>query len=108
MKNMKVEAIGQVELWDVASGQPLGALKGHGKGVTAVAFSRDGRLLASGSSDNTIRIWDLATKRELRTLMGHYIQHRVDRFQPGRPAARVGERRRRHVFVGRKHRRASP
>jgi WD40 repeat protein/uncharacterized caspase-like protein len=71
MKSMKVEAIGQVELWDVASGQQLGALKGHGKGVTTVAFSRDGRLLASGSTDNTIRIWDLATKRELRTLTGH-------------------------------------
>jgi WD40 repeat protein len=71
MKNMKVEAIGQVVLWDVSTGREIGALKGHGKGVTSVAFSRDGRLLASGSSDNTIRIWDLATKRELRTLTGH-------------------------------------
>ena len=71
MKSMKVEAIGQVRLWDVASGSEVGALKGHGKGVTEVAFSRDGRLLASGSTDNTIRIWDLATKRELRTLTGH-------------------------------------
>ncbi len=71
MKNMKVESIGQVELWDVESGRPLGALKGHGKGVTSVAFSRDGKLLASGSSDNTIRIWDVAGKRELRTLAGH-------------------------------------
>ena len=71
MKNMKVEAIGQVVLWDVTTGSEIGALKGHGKGVTTVAFNRDGRLLASGSTDNTIRIWDLATKRELRTLTGH-------------------------------------
>ena len=71
MKNMKVETTGQVRLWDVASGTQVGDLKGHGKGVTEVAFSRDGRLLASGSTDNTIRIWDLATKRELRTLTGH-------------------------------------
>ncbi|MGI8896811.1 MAG: caspase family protein [Pyrinomonadaceae bacterium] len=71
MKNMKVEATGQVRLWDVASGSPVGELKGHGKGITEVVFSRDGRLLASGSTDNTIRIWDLATKRELRTLTGH-------------------------------------
>ena len=62
MKNMKVETIGQVMLWDVASGSEIGALKGHGKGVTQVAFSRDGRLLASGSTDNTIRIWDVATQ----------------------------------------------
>lgn len=71
MKNMKVEAAGQVTLWDVATGTEIGALKDHGKGVTQVAFSRDGRLLASGSSDNTIRIWDVAGRRELRTLTGH-------------------------------------
>jgi WD40 repeat protein/uncharacterized caspase-like protein len=71
MKNMKVEAIGQVVLWDVASGNEIGALKGHGKGVTQVAFSRDGRLLASGSTDNTIKIWDVSTRHELRTLSGH-------------------------------------
>jgi WD40 repeat protein/uncharacterized caspase-like protein len=71
LKNMKVETTGQVRLWDVASGTQIGDLRGHGKGVTEVAFSKDGRLLASGSTDNTIRIWDLATKRELRTLTGH-------------------------------------
>jgi WD40 repeat protein/uncharacterized caspase-like protein len=71
MRNMKVEAIGQVTLWDVATGSEIGALKGHGKGVTQVAFSRDGRLLASSSTDNTIRIWDVAARRELRTLTGH-------------------------------------
>jgi WD40 repeat protein/uncharacterized caspase-like protein len=71
MKTMKIETSGQVVLWDVSTGQEIGALKGHGKGVTSVAFSRDGRLVASGSSDNTIKIWDLATKREVRTLSGH-------------------------------------
>ncbi len=71
MNNLKVETTGQVLLWDVASGKQIGALKGHGKGVTQVAFSRDGRLLASCSSDNTIRIWDVASGKELRTLTGH-------------------------------------
>lgn len=71
MKDMKVEAIGQVRLWDVASGRELGALLGHGKGVMQVAFSRDGRLLASASSDNSIKIWDVATQKELRTMTGH-------------------------------------
>jgi hypothetical protein len=71
IKNMKVETTGQVRLWDVTTGSQVGELKGHGKGITEVAFSRDGKLLASGSTNNTIRIWDLATKRELRTLIGH-------------------------------------
>jgi WD40 repeat protein/uncharacterized caspase-like protein len=71
MKDLKVETTGQVQLWDVASGREIGALKGHGRGVTKVVFSRDGKLLASGSSDNTIRIWDVENRRELRTLVGH-------------------------------------
>ncbi|PYS33462.1 MAG: hypothetical protein DMF75_09325 [Acidobacteria bacterium] len=71
LKDIKVEAIGQIVFWDTSSGQQIGAIKGHGKGVTSVAFSRDGKLIASSSTDNTIKIWDMASKRELRTLTGH-------------------------------------
>lgn len=71
MKNLKVDAIGQVLLWDVASGRQIAAFKGHGKGVSQVAFSRDGKLLASASTDNTIKTWDIATGRELHTFTGH-------------------------------------
>ncbi|HEY0432080.1 MAG TPA: caspase family protein, partial [Pyrinomonadaceae bacterium] len=82
MKNMKVEAVGQVTLWDVTTGTEIGSLRGHGKGVTQVAFSRDGRLLASGSSDNTIRIWDVAGRRELRTMSGHTANIESLAFSP--------------------------
>src|SRR5436190_10469209 len=71
MKDLKVEAVGQVQFWDVATGSELGAIKGHGRGVSKVAFSRDGKMLASGGTDNTIKIWDVATHAELRTLTGH-------------------------------------
>ena len=71
MRDLKVEAVGQVQLWDVASGRPIAAFKGHGRGVSKVAFSRDGKLLASGGTDNTIKIWDVATQKELRTFTGH-------------------------------------
>ena len=42
-------------------------LKGHTDQVRSVAFSPDGALLASGSWDKTVGIWDLATGRQVRT-----------------------------------------
>ena len=47
-------------------------LTGHTDSVLSVAFSPDGKLLASGSDDNTVRIWDMATGQELQILTGHY------------------------------------
>jgi WD40 repeat protein len=44
---------------------------GHAEFVRSVAFSPDGTLFASGSNDNTIKLWDVASRRELRTLAGH-------------------------------------
>ena len=82
MKDLKVEAIGQVQFWDVATGQLIGSIKGHGKAITKVAFSRDGKLLATSSSDNTIQIWDVASKRELKTLTGHSASVESMDFSP--------------------------
>jgi WD40 repeat protein len=46
-------------------------LTGHTGNVRSVAFSPDGRLLASGSNDNMIKLWEVASGRELHTLRGH-------------------------------------
>ncbi|ERT09890.1 phosphotransferase enzyme family protein [Lyngbya aestuarii BL J] len=46
-------------------------LKGHSGRVYSVAFSPDGCTLASGSYDQTIKLWDMETHREIATLKGH-------------------------------------
>ena len=51
--------------------QELVTLKGHGGVVSSVAFSNDGKTLASGSFDSTVKLWDVATRQELATLKGH-------------------------------------
>jgi len=44
-------------LWDVPSQREIATLTGHSSFVYSVAFSPDGQTLASGSWDNTIKLW---------------------------------------------------
>lgn len=65
-----------VQLWSVASGKILRTLfsrtgNGFAIGVTSVAFSPSGRVLATASRDTTIKLWDVQSGRLIRTLTGH-------------------------------------
>jgi WD40 repeat protein len=60
-----------IKLSAVVTGRELRMLAGHPEEVISVAFSGDGKTLASGSVDKTIKLWEVATGREVRTLTGH-------------------------------------
>lgn len=45
--------------------------RGHRAAVRAVAYSPDGKFLATGSRDNSIKLWQVSTGREIRTFLGH-------------------------------------
>ena len=73
-----------IRLWNVDTGETERILTGHAgefegvdngpssvEGVKSVAFSPDGKTLASGGGDNVIHLWDIGTGKRKMTLTGH-------------------------------------
>ncbi len=63
----------KIRLWPLEGGESPKVLEdnGHFAGVTALAFSPDGTLLASGSVDKTLLVWELAEHKVKHKIMGH-------------------------------------
>jgi WD40 repeat protein len=83
---------GDVRLWDAPSGKPTRILTGHTDLVTSVAFSPDGKLVASGSYDRTLKLWDVRNGVLRHTLTGHTEGVNALAFSPdGRHLASAGQ-----------------
>ena len=81
-----------LRLYDLGSGREF-QLKGHKGRARGLAFSPDGTMLASGSVDGTIRLWDTATGAAVATLPGHMEETSDVAFSPdGRTLASVNMR----------------
>jgi roadblock/LC7 domain-containing protein len=81
-----------VQLWDVATGKQLAALKGHENIVMALAFSPDGKTLATAGMDKKFICWDVATGTILARAMGRTGAVHSVAFSPdGRLLAIAGD-----------------
>ncbi len=56
-------------LWDVATHEDVQWLRGHTNSIWALAFTPDGKTLASGSADQTVKFWDTATGQLKETIV---------------------------------------
>jgi WD40 repeat protein/tRNA A-37 threonylcarbamoyl transferase component Bud32 len=60
--------LGEINLWDAATGGSLGSWKAHESPVRAIVFGGDGHRLASASHDGSVKVWDART----RTLLASF------------------------------------
>lgn len=68
---------GELKVWNATTGELLHDLAGHEKDVVGVAFHPRGGLLASASTDKTVRVWNLETHREVLRLEHNAQAHTV-------------------------------
>src|SRR6266567_1190174 len=65
------QLFGEIRIWDVQSHQLLKTMRGHKDCIYSIAWSPDGKLIASGSYDRMVKLWDPQTGSELRNLQDH-------------------------------------
>jgi WD40 repeat protein len=57
-----------IRIWDPATGKQVGEMRGHEQSICGAARTVDGKTLATGAPDATIRLWDLEARKEVRRL----------------------------------------
>src|SRR5207237_4054336 len=81
---------GVVMVWDVATRQLRGALRGHPGKIWSLAFTADSKTLVSGGEGGIVKIWDAATGKERATIVAESDNVRFLAIAPdGRPLATV-------------------
>ena len=76
----------------IYEGSERNRLEGHTEPVDSVSFSPDGKTLATGSQDKTIKLWNIETGKELLTLKGHDDEVRSVSFSPDGKTLATGSR----------------
>lgn len=73
---------GELRIWDLMTGKLLHQAQAHQQGTDALAFSPDGKHLATGSQEGLAKIWEVGTWQNTATLKGHLLGVHCLAFSP--------------------------
>ncbi|MHC4226616.1 MAG: WD40 repeat domain-containing protein [Planctomycetota bacterium] len=81
-KAIAVGGSGEITIYDASTNKAVRTWKAHDGKVNAVAFSHDDKVLASGSSDKSVKLWDAKTGKLVNTIDAHRSQVYAVTFSP--------------------------
>ncbi len=83
-KSLAVGSFGAITIWDLTTDTDVKPriVRAHSSWVKALAISPDGKIIASGSNDKTIRLWGLKNGNRIRTIEGHTEGVNIVVFSP--------------------------
>ena len=81
-KTIAVGGNGMITIYDTSTNKAVRTWKAHNGNVNAVAFSHDDKVLASGSSDNSVKLWDAKSGKLVNKIDAHRSQVYAVTFSP--------------------------
>ena len=94
-----------VQFWDVAGHRQTARITGGAADSDSIAYSPDGRTVATGSYDGTVRLWDVSSRAAVAELKGHTGPVARVAFSPdGRTLASAGQDRTMRIWDTASHR----
>ena len=64
-----------IRIWNLANGKEIKKLEGHQSRINSVAYSPDGKFVASCSEERTIRIWNLEYGKEVKDIKDNIVNY---------------------------------